>query len=274
MQFRDGRLTFSPTDLNAFLDCEHLTTLGLAVARGELVKPFRHNPHAALIQRKGEEHEARYLARLVEQGREVTTIVFRHDWEAAARATEEAIQGGDDVVYQACLTDGTWRGFADFIERLPDDSHEVVDTKLARRAKPQHVLQLCFYTEQLARIQGHWPAEMHVVTGLGERESFRPDDYAAYYRRLRARFLDAVEQRRPTYPYPVDFCGLCVFLALCKERWAEDDHLTLVAGVPLIWVFDVTGAAWARAIAAAAGPMMSWCCVLWLGRKQAKLTTS
>jgi uncharacterized protein len=242
MQFHDGRLAFSPTDLNAFLDCEHLTTLGLAVARGELEKPFRHNPHADLIQRKGEEHEARYLARLERQGREITTIAFDHDWEAATEATEHAIRDSADVVYQAVLTDGTWRGLADFVERIPDGSHEVVDTKLARRAKPQHVLQLCFYTEQLARIQGHWPAEMHVVTGLGERESFRPDDFLAYYRRLRQRFLDAVEQRRPTYPYPVDFCGLCNFLALCKERWAEDDHLTLVAGVSRLQVERLTAA--------------------------------
>ena len=243
MQSRDGRLTFSPTDLNAFLDCEHLTTLQLAVARGELDKPWRHNPHADLIRPQGEEHEARYLERLTEQGREVTTIAFEHDWEAAARATEEAIREGADVVYQACLTDGTWRGFADFIERLPDGrGYEVVDTKLARQAKPTHVLQLCFYTEQLARIQGHWPAEMHVVTGLGERESFRPDDFLAYYRRLRQRFLDAVEQRRATYPYPVDHCGLCEFLALCKERWAEDDHLTLVAGVSRLQVERLTAA--------------------------------
>ncbi len=104
------------------------------------------------------------------------------------------------------------------------------------------MLQLCFYTEQLARIQGRTPAAMHVVTGTGERESFRPDDFLAYYRRLRARFLDAVEQRRPTYPYPVDFCGLCDFLSLCKERWAEDDHLTLVAGVSRLQVERLTAA--------------------------------
>ena len=45
------------------------------------------------------------------------------------------------------------------------------------------------------------PEEMHVVNGLGERESFRPDDYLAYYRRLRRRFLAAVEKRADSYPY-------------------------------------------------------------------------
>jgi predicted RecB family nuclease len=243
MKARNGSLLFSPTDLNAFLACEHLTTLQLAVAVGGLAKPWRHNPHADVIRRKGEEHEAAYLARLNADGRQVTEIDFNdRDWERAARATEDAIQQGADVIYQACLTDGTWRGFADFVERLSDGSYEVVDTKLARRARPAHVLQLCLYTEQLARIQGRMPTEMHVVTGLGERESFRPDDYAAYYRRLRARFLAAVEQRRDTYPYPVDHCALCDFLALCKQRWAEDDHLTLVAGMSRLQVERLTAA--------------------------------
>ncbi len=70
---------------------------------------------------------------------------------------------------------------------------------------------------------------MHVVTGTGELESFRPDDFTAFYRRLKARFLAAVESGAETYPYPVEHCGLCDFLSLCREQWERDDHLTLVA---------------------------------------------
>ena len=73
---------------------------------------------------------------------------------ASARATEEAMRSGADVIYQACFVDGAWRGFADFVERQPDGGYEVVDTKLARHSKPAYVLQLCFYSEQVARIQG------------------------------------------------------------------------------------------------------------------------
>src|SRR5918992_6340670 len=225
MQQRDGRLVFSPSDLNAFLACPHLTTLWLGVARGELPKPFRHNPYADLIRRKGEEWEAAYLARLRAEGRE---IVEPRD----AAATEEALRGGADVVYQAILTDGRWLGKADFVERQEDGSYEVVDTKLARHARPAHVLQLSFYSEQVAWITGREPRAMHVVAGTGERESFRPEDFAAYYRRVRERFLGVVRDgRSPTYPYPVAHCSLCEFLPRCEEQWERDDHLTLVAGV-------------------------------------------
>src|SRR5215218_10672525 len=226
-------LTFSPSDLSEWLACAHAAALKLRVKRGELARPVVvDDPQAGLIRRKGDEHEARHLAELHTAGRSIREIAFDHDWDAAARETAEAIRAGEaDVIYQACLVDGDWHGLADFLELQPDGSYEVVDTKLARRAKPAHLLQLCFYTEQLARIQGRWPAEMHVVNGLGEREPFRPQDFLAYYHRLKARFLDAVENARPTYPYPVDHCSLCEFLARCEAQWERDDHLSLVAGI-------------------------------------------
>src|SRR5919108_2688600 len=230
MQFVDANLRISPSDLNAFLACPHLTTLELAVAREQLKKPFRINLHAELIQRKGDEHERRYLERLRADGKLIVE-------PQTAAETEEAIRKAEaDVIYQARFEHDDWVGIADFLERLPDGSYEVVDTKLARHARPEHVLQLCFYTEQLARIQGRQPERMHVVTGLGDRETFLPEDYGAYYRRLRQRFVHAIEEGAPTYPYPVEFCGLCQFLRLCEERWAADDHLTLVAGVSRLQV--------------------------------------
>jgi predicted RecB family nuclease len=226
----DERLGFSPSDLNGFLACPHLTTLQVAVAVEELPKPFRHNPHVHLIRRKGEEHEAAYLASL---GGDVVRIgkPWEIGWEVAAGSTQDAMREGAPVVYQAAFSHDRWRGLADFVVRLPDGGYEALDTKLARHARPAHILQLCFYTEQIGRIQGRMPEQMHVVNGLSEQESFRPDDYLAYYRRLRERFLTAVENRADSYPYPVEHCGLCEFLRRCQQQWEQDDHLTLVAGV-------------------------------------------
>jgi predicted RecB family nuclease len=230
MRSEDGAVSLSPSDLTAFLACPHLTTLELAVARGHIPKPFRVNRHADLIRRKGEEHEAAFLDSL--GGVVRIDAPWESSWEDAAAATAAAIRAGAPFVYQAAFVDGAWRGLADFLERLPDGTYEAVDTKLARHARPAHVLQLCFYTEQLARIQEKTPAAMHVVNGLGERESFRPDDYLAYYHRLRERFLAVVQDGHTrTYPYPVEHCGLCDFLDRCKDQWERDDHLTLVAGV-------------------------------------------
>ena len=219
----DGTLQLSPSDLSAHLACPHLTTLSLRVARGELAQPHLDSPHRDLIFRKGNEHEQAYLDRLVAEGRSIVRIPTYDDetFEAgeARRLTEEAIRAGAaDVVYQPYLVDeeGRWRGFADFLERLPGGTYEPVDTKLARSAKPAHVLQLCFYAEQVARIQGAPVEHVHVENGRGERETFRVAELEAYYRRIRARFLDALASEPETYGWPCDHCGICDFRLLCR----------------------------------------------------------
>ncbi len=235
----DGTLLLSPSDLAAHLACPHLTQLAAAVQRDEIPPPpERENPHAELIARKGEEHEAAFLAALREQGRDVVEIDLGEEGlEAAARRTEEALRAGVEVAYQGVLASSGWRGIADFLVRLDEPSelgsfsYEAWDTKLARHAKPAAVLQLTFYSHELERIQGLLPERMRVVLGTGEDEWFRPADFAAFYRRARARLEEAVAARVDTYPYPVEHCDLCAFLPLCDARWDGDDHLVRVANI-------------------------------------------
>ena len=80
-------------------------------------------------------------------------------------------------------------------------------------------------------------------TGSASARPSGPDDYLAYYRRLRRRFLDAVENgaRRPTRTRSTT-AALCDFLALCKERGSDDDHLSLVAGISRTQVERLDGA--------------------------------
>ena len=233
MHVSADRLHLSPSDVTAFLACEHLTTLSLALARGELERPEVENEQAELIFRKGIEHERAYLESLRADGLTVLEIDDpRGDYEGAARTTADAIRVGEsDVIYQGVLADDGWRGVADFLLRQPDGTYEALDTKLAHSAKPAYILQLLFYNEQLARIQGHAPQRIHVLLGSGERASFRPGDFAAYYRRVRSRLEEFVADPPPTEPYPVSHCSICEFKPICDERWDAVDHLSRVAGI-------------------------------------------
>src|SRR5439155_23209489 len=129
------------------------------------------------------------------------------------------------------------RGVADFLLRTerPSDlgewSYEALDTKLARTAKPAYILQLCFYDEQLGRLQGLAPERIHVLLGSGELASFRPEEFGAYYRRVRSRLVEFVGEGRETTPYPNEHCGICEFKPVCDAWWNEVDHLSRVAGI-------------------------------------------
>ena len=242
MDRQGNALIFSPSGLNAYLACEHLARLELDVARGLLRRRAVDDPQAELVRRRGDEHELAYLASLEAGGKRVVTIRHGSDddgsWDLeTAAAALDAMRRGAHVVYQAVLLEGGWRGFADFLERVPgasdlgDFHYEVADTKLARHPKPSHLLQLCFYSSVVARLQGRRPQQMHLVLGSQERESFRVDDFDAYYRRVHARFLDFVAREPTTYPLPVPHCSICDWREQCEQRWIDDDHLTLVAGL-------------------------------------------
>ena len=219
MQAANGRVVLSPSDLNDYVECPHLTTLSLEVARDARRRTYVAEDYGNLLRDKGKEHEAAYLAELRARGRRVVDVIGANEWDfdASARATINAMRGGAEIIYQATFVQGDWRGRADFLERvgqptaLGEWGYEALDAKLARAEKPTYVLQLCFYTEAIASIQRVTPEKMHVLLGIGERRTLRHADFAAYYRRVRAGFLAALGRAAKTEPYPVEHCALCEF---------------------------------------------------------------
>ncbi len=233
MQLIDGRPVFAATDLVAYLACEHLTQLERAALAGLVKRPMRDDPELDIIRKRGFQHEERYLADLEADGRTTVKIDLDGSIEdqgdrlrAAAAETIAAMAAGADVIYQATFFDGTWRGHADFLLRVDDAErpsvwgpyhYEVADTKLARHVKASAILQICSYIDQLERIQGVRPEWLHVALGGSARavERLRVDDYMAYYRSARDRFLATMADETPatyppaeTYPEPVEHCDV------------------------------------------------------------------
>jgi uncharacterized protein len=237
---------FSPSAIADFLACRHLTALNRAASAGEIKRPYFADPMLELLKKLGAAHEERYLRQLEEEGRTVVIVPDGLSWEEAARRTVEAMKAGAGVIYQATLLGedeklkhiGHYYGRADFLVRvekrsgLGDWSYEVVETKLARSTKARAIVQLCFYSELLAQIQGVMPTYMHVVLGgSAQPEKFVVQRYLAYFRKVRREFLAAYSAAGETYPDPVEHCGICDWSTVCDERWRGEDHLSLVAGI-------------------------------------------
>ncbi|HSK51379.1 MAG TPA: TM0106 family RecB-like putative nuclease [Clostridia bacterium] len=256
MQLIDGQPVYAATDLVGYLACEHLTALERAALAGLTKRPERNDPELDIIRKRGFDHERQFLASLEAEGKSVIRIELDGSIEdrgdqlrAAAEATKEAIARGPDVIFQATFFDGAWRGHADFLLRVESADgpsrfgpyhYEVADTKLARHVKASAVLQICTYVELLTAIQGVEPEWMHVALGGSARavERLRVDDFMAYYRTAKARFLAAVADPSTiafpptsTYPEPVDHCDVCRWAMECGIRRRADDHLSLVAGI-------------------------------------------
>ena len=241
MKDLQGTVTLSATDLANHLSCRHLTTVDLRLAKGEIAEPSWENPHLRVLQQRGLEHEKAYIEWLRSQGLAVVDLSNEHEAVAGA-ATWEAMKSGAQVIVQASLASGPWRGRADVLLRVEQPekssragnwSYEAVDCKLARETKAETVLQLCLYSQLLAELQGLEPEFFHVIRPNAgfEPESYRLASFAAYYRVVKRALQEAVEAGSGgTYPEPVDHCDICRWWKECDGQRRRDDHLSFVAG--------------------------------------------
>lgn len=236
MRRHNGTLLFSSGDLNGFVGCRHSTNLDLR----NLTEPLpaaEDSEQDKLVQDAGLKHEHAYLASLKAQGRTVVEIADAGTLEARAAETLAAMRDGVDVVYQGVLLTAPWHGYADFLVKVPGASnfgnwsYEAADTKLARKAKPSHVLQLCVYTDLLAAVQGHLPQHMSVALGTGDEAQLRTAEVIHYFRNARDRFEAFVASPEATEAEPCGNCHHCKWRDLCADEWQITDHLSLVAGM-------------------------------------------
>lgn len=234
-------LRLSASDLVGYLNCHHLTHLDSQVARGTLKKPQVWDPSLEVLWERGAIHERAYVTHLRDSGREIVEIEGAGITSVQVEKTLAAMREGADVIVQGAFLEHEWSGRTDVLLRvaapsdLGDWSYEVVDTKLARETKGGTVLQLCLYSDLLAKVQGRIPEYMHVVTPASGFKpiSYRVAAYAAYYRQVRTAFAQslATSVGPPTYPNPRDHCDICRWRMTCDSKRRSDDHLSLVAGI-------------------------------------------
>ncbi len=244
MQKKDGKVLYSASDIVNFLDCEHLTALDLIDLETPLPKAAD-DEETVLYQKKGMEHESSYLEHLKQNTSCFADISAENDEiESAVNKTIEAIRSGVDFIYQATFFVEPFLGHADFLKKVPypsglgNFSYEVIDTKLARRTKAKFIIQLCFYSELLAELQGVDPIMMYVVMGDRREEAFRYADYSKYYGMVKERFLKRVNAKpdTKTYPEKCEHCYICRWRNICDEQWVKDDHLNQVANISRIQI--------------------------------------
>ena len=258
MQRIDALTILSPTDLANHLACKHLTWLNLKALETGKAPKKSDDDLLEVLQRYGREHEAKYLGVLeaelhslkrrvidLDAGREKGGKYTREELQNRMAATATAMASGQDALYQPTFyseRDGFgWVGRADFLvaidellSHLGDYAFEPYDTKLARIAKVNALIQLCAYAEQIEGIQGCSPEEVHVVTGSEEEGtvSVRLSEVSAYYRRLKASLMQTlVDSPEHSEPVPNEHCNVCRWRIECNSYWREHDDLTFVAGM-------------------------------------------
>jgi len=224
----------SASRLNDYLACAHAAALWL----DGVAPPEEEDAALELVRKKGFEHEADVLARLEAELGPAVSVPSKGDLLVRARTTIEAMNQGAPLIYQGALFDERWVGFPDFLVRAQQDPqgrwlYAAEDAKLARRAKPEHVIQLGVYRKLLADVTGQAAGGGTIHVGGGaDAERFDLCQSAhittRYMEEFQA-FADA--SSRATRPLPNPSCGRCAFKPRCEAEWRAADSPTFVAGL-------------------------------------------
>lgn len=234
MRKSNDTIIFSASDLSNHIHCKHLTQLNREVILGIKEKPYSNNKVLDVLRERGIDFENSYLNSLESSGLIVTKI--NQDDPKAKDKTIEAMQRGDDYIYQARLSNGIWQGWADFLVKVPlvsqlgNWSYEIIDTKLSTETRSGTILQIALYSEIIAEIQGVLPENMRVKTPENEI-IYRVNDYISYLRFMKNRLEKAVSYPYETYPEPCTHCDVCNWWEHCNSIRRKDDHLSFIAGM-------------------------------------------
>lgn len=239
MFLNEGNVCWTASDLTAATACEFATlrTLDYRLGWAEPIDEAR-DPLLEHIAKLGDAHEARILATLQQtQNVSVLPHVERpftpENITAAHNATLEAFANKPDVVFQPTFFDGEFFGYADFIENT-GDGWLVCDAKLARSAKPQALIQLAAYADQIQAIGLPLSATTSLFLGNGERADFNVADLMPVFVERRERMRELIAEHR-TEGTPVAWgderylaCGSC---PECQFAAKEHNDIILVAGL-------------------------------------------
>ena len=232
----------TPSKITSWLGCAHSLSLSNEVSTGTLVlRPNTLSDLAEVLVEKGAQHERACLEDYESMGRHVYQVPGRNaneSFENWVRRVGNPLELDVDVIYQMPMIYDGIRGIADFLVRVenPEDGcahFEPVDAKLSRtKAKPGHVLQLCFYAEAIGALLGRPPKRMHLWLGSGTTQALLVEEFLPYWRRLRVQLEDLLSDdvaATMTRPQLCDTCEYCEYYTHCEAQWRAEDSLTFVA---------------------------------------------
>ncbi len=238
MQATNGELILSASDVVGFSSCGHRTAQDRKVALGLVRRPVRDDPMGSLLAGQGNNHETAMVERFRAEGRSMVELSWAAPGAtglaAAVEVTAEAMRSGVEVIHRAAFFDPPWRGHADFLLRVETPSvlgswsYEVADAKLHRKARTSDWLQIAFYSDRLAALQGVIPLQGHLLLGDGATVTGLIAEHLDTVHDIQAALVGALAAASDPPPEPNPACAFCQWEPECRRVWQEQGHLSVL----------------------------------------------
>jgi predicted RecB family nuclease len=218
------------THVYSYVKCPHLASLDLHLPRSERRPP---HPWEEFAAKRGRDFEDVYVAGLDA----VAPSYPERDFDAGAAATLQLLRDGAPLLHQAVLRSEDRLGLPDLLRKvdgesgLGDHHYEVLDVKTSGRTRGDQILQVVFYTQLLAELQGRMPTHGAIILKDGREERFVVRDYLAACDEVVAELRRLRERPDDSRPFFQLGCGSCYHNHRCLPELEVRDDLSLVQGM-------------------------------------------
>jgi predicted RecB family nuclease len=218
------------THVYSYVKCPHLAALDLHLSRAERRAPTEWEEFAA---KRGRDFETDYVQRLGV----VAPGYPERDFEAGAAASRQLLQDGVEWVHQAVLMTEDRLGLPDLLRKVPGASafgehhYEVLDVKTSGRARGDQILQVVFYSQLLAELQGRMPEHGALILKDGRHERFLIADYLAAATEVVTALRELRGDLGRSRPFLQAACSGCYHDRRCLPELAARGDLSLVHGM-------------------------------------------
>jgi uncharacterized protein len=244
MFLSNGQLVYSPSDLTGYMSSHFATWMDRLSLEQPHISQQKDKPDPLMqaLAKKGLALEDVQEEKFIQQGKTLIKITGNSDTDKFLK-TKESMQSGIDIIAQARLEMGQFRGYADFLVKVPhndndtpshlgDWHYEAWDSKLANSVKASFIVQLCSYSQMLESMQGILPKHITVVLGNSSQSRYSVKDYYSYYSKLLSSFINAQENFNPNHrPDPSASKNWENWSDVAKQILLEQDHLSQVADI-------------------------------------------
>lgn len=218
------------THVYSYVKCQHLASLDLYLSRKDRRPATAWEEFAA---KRGRDFEDDYVAELPV----VQPEYPERDFEAGAAATLKLLKEGAELMHQAVLSSEDRLGLPDLLRKLDgaselgDHHYEVLDVKTSGKSRGDQILQVVFYTQLLAEVQGRMPEHGALILKDGREERFLIADYSAACDEVVAELRRLRDEPDSSRPFLQMGCSGCYHDERCLPEMKSRGDLSLVQGM-------------------------------------------
>lgn len=225
-------MTITAQDLYNYTKCAHRVYLD---AHGDPLEKSEVSSFVKLLWEMGLQKELEHLGTLA--GTPIEDLKALPVAAAAAR-TEELMRAGAPLIYQGVIHADGMLGRPDLLVRRDDHAsslgpwyYEAIDIKAGRgfeerdgsrpKFKRHYALQIMFYRDLLARVQGFAPPVGRIINVDSMIEEFDCAEFAADYADALVQVRRLVSAEETSEPVLSSACAQCEWYRRCR-RWVEE----------------------------------------------------